>query len=182
MSINKFSSDSVEELDWLLQWCADHQVAAAVADVWGRGGGGDGGDELAAEVLRALQQPHRFDHLYALDLPVKEKIELIAQRIYGADRVEFSSSALKRLAEISSNGWDAFPVCMAKTQYSFSDDASLLGAPEGFTLHVRDLVPKTGAGFIVALTGAVMTMPGLPKTPAALRMDVDAAGNAVGLS
>ncbi|MBZ5869662.1 formate--tetrahydrofolate ligase, partial [Escherichia coli] len=103
-------------------------------------------------------------------------------RIYGADRVEFSSSALKRLAEISSNGWDAFPVCMAKTQYSFSDDASLLGAPEGFTLHVRDLVPKTGAGFIVALTGAVMTMPGLPKTPAALRMDVDAAGNAVGLS
>lgn len=182
ISINKFTTDSEEELEWLLQWCASHQVPAAVADVWGRGGGGEGGDELAAKVLEALAQPNQFAHLYPLDLPVKDKIELIAQRIYGAARVEFSSAALKRLAEITANGWDAFPVCMAKTQYSFSDNASLLGAPEGFTLHVRDLVPKTGAGFIVALTGAVMTMPGLPKEPAALRMDVDVDGNSVGLS
>ena len=103
------------------------------------------------------------------------------QEIYGADDVEFSTQARRRLTEIEANGWAGLPVCMAKTQYSFSDDASLLGAPVGFTVHVRDLIPKTGAGFIVALTGSVMTMPGLPKEPAALRMDVDGQGNAVGL-
>lgn len=179
VSINRFTSDSEEELDWLVSWCESQGVSIAIADVWGRGGGGD---DLAAKVLAALDAPSDFRHLYELELPVKEKIELIAQKIYGAERVEFSSSALKRIAEISANGWDSLPVCMAKTQYSFSDDASLLGAPSGFVLHVRDLVPKTGAGFIVALTGAVMTMPGLPKQPAALKMDVDAEGNSVGLS
>lgn len=182
VSINRFTSDSEEELDWLVSWCESQGVSIAIADVWGRGGGGDGGDDLAAKVLAALDAPSDFRHLYELELPVKEKIELIAQKIYGAERVEFSSAALKRLTEISANGWDSLPVCMAKTQYSFSDDASLLGAPIGFVLHVRDLVPKTGAGFIVALTGAVMTMPGLPKQPAALKMDVDAEGNSVGLS
>lgn len=182
VSINRFTSDSEEELDWLVSWCESQGVSIAIADVWGRGGGGDGGDDLAAKVLAALDAPSDFRHLYELELPVKEKIELIAQKIYGAERVEFSSAALKRLSEISANGWDSLPVCMAKTQYSFSDDASLLGAPSGFVLHVRDLVPKTGAGFIVALTGAVMTMPGLPKQPAALKMDVDAEGNSVGLS
>ncbi len=129
----------------------------------------------------AIDAPHSFRHLYPLELPVEEKIRTIVQEIYGADGVEFSVPALKRLAEIEKNGWSGMPVCMAKTQYSFSDDASRLGAPKGFTVHVRDLIPKTGAGFIVALTGAVMTMPGLPKVPAAMRMDVDAAGNPVGL-
>ena len=109
-------------------------------------------------------------------MSVEDKIRTIVQEIYGADGVDFSVPALKRLAEIEKNGWSGFPVCMAKTQYSFSDDASRLGAPKGFTVHVRDLIPKTGAGFIVALTGAVMTMPGLPKVPAAMRMDVDADG------
>ncbi|MDR7157551.1 formate--tetrahydrofolate ligase [Arthrobacter sp. BE255] len=182
VAINRFSSDSAGELDWLLEWCAAEGVQAAVADVWGRGGGGDGGDELAAKVAAVVSAPNSFRHLYPLDLPVEEKIRTIVQEIYGADGVDFSVPALKRLADIEKNGWTGLPVCMAKTQYSFSDDASRLGAPKGFTIHVRDLIPKTGAGFIVALTGAVMTMPGLPAAPAAMRMDVDAAGNPVGLS
>jgi formate--tetrahydrofolate ligase len=182
VAINRFATDTQEELDWLLEWCATEGVQAAVADVWGRGGGGDGGDELAAKVAEVVSAPNSFRHLYRLDLPVEEKIRSIAQEIYGADGVEFSVPALKRLADIEKNGWTGMPVCMAKTQYSFSDDASLLGAPKGFTIHVRDLIPKTGAGFIVALTGAVMTMPGLPAEPAAMRMDVDDAGNPVGLS
>ncbi|MGX5715231.1 formate--tetrahydrofolate ligase [Arthrobacter sp. MAHUQ-56] len=182
VAINRFSSDTPEELDWLLAWCAGEGVHAAVADVWGRGGGGDGGDELAALVAQAVERPTNFRHLYPLELPVEDKIRTIAQEIYGADGVDFSVPALKRLAEIERNGWGSLPVCMAKTQYSFTDDASRLGAPKGFTIHVRDLLPKTGAGFIVALTGAVMTMPGLPAAPAALRMDVDAEGNPIGLT
>jgi formate--tetrahydrofolate ligase len=181
VAVNKFASDTQEELDWLLEWCAGEGVQAAVADVWGRGGGGDGGDELAAKVLAALDAPHSFRHLYPLQLSVEDKIRTIVQEMYGADGVDFSVPALKRLAEIEKNGWAGLPVCMAKTQYSFSDDATRLGAPKGFTVHVRDLIPKTGAGFIVALTGAVMTMPGLPKVPAAMRMDVDDTGKPVGL-
>ncbi|MGF9650273.1 formate--tetrahydrofolate ligase [Pseudarthrobacter oxydans] len=182
VAINRFASDSAEELDWLLAWCSAEGVPAAVADVWGRGGGGDGGDELAALVAKALAGPNDFRHLYPLELPVEDKIRTIAQEIYGADGVDFSVPALKRLADIERNGWGGLPVCMAKTQYSFTDDASRLGAPKGFIIHVRDLLPKTGAGFIVALTGAVMTMPGLPAAPAAMRMDVDDAGNPVGLA
>ena len=181
VAINRFGSDSAAELDWLLDWCAREGVQAAVADVWGRGGGGDGGDELAAKVAAAVASPSSFRHLYPLELSVEGKIRTIAQEIYGADGVEFSVPAQRRLADIRRNGWAGLPVCMAKTQYSFTDDATVLGAPKGFTIHVRDLIPKTGAGFIVALTGAVMTMPGLPKEPAAMRMDVDADGNAVGL-
>ncbi|WP_299169458.1 formate--tetrahydrofolate ligase [uncultured Arthrobacter sp.] len=181
VAINKFATDSDEELAWLLQWCAAEGISAAVADIWGEGGGGPGGDELAAKVLSALEAPRSFRHLYPLELSVEEKIRTIAQEIYGACDVDFSTAALRRLTEIQANGWDAMPVCMAKTQYSFSDDPTRLGAPEGFTLHVRDLIPKTGAGFIVALTGAVMTMPGLPKEPGALRMDVDDDGGAIGL-
>jgi formate--tetrahydrofolate ligase len=181
VAINRFTTDSAEELEWLLTWCAEEGIEAAVADVWGQGGGGPGGDDLAAAVLTALERPVDFRHLYELELPVEDKIHTVAREIYGADDVEFSSTALRKLKEIEANGWSRMPVCMAKTQYSFSDDPALLGAPTGFTVHVRDLVPKTGAGFIVALTGSVMTMPGLPREPAALRMDVDAEGNAVGL-
>ncbi len=183
VAINKFATDTTEELDWLLAWCAQEGVQAAVADVWGRGGGGDGGDQLAAKVAAAVAAaaPSDFRHLYPLGLSVEDKIRTIVQEIYGADGVEFSVPALRRLADIRRNGWSGMPVCMAKTQYSFTDDASQLGAPKGFTVHVRELIPKTGAGFIVALTGAVMTMPGLPKEPAAMRMDVDEHGNPVGL-
>lgn len=181
VAINRFSSDSEAELDWLLTWCRAEGVPAAVADVWGRGGGGDGGDDVAALVAQALEAPRTFRHLYGLELPVDEKIRTIAQEIYGADDVEFSVPAMRRLAEIERNGWSGLPVCMAKTQYSFTDDASRIGAPKGFTIHVRDLLPRTGAGFIVALTGAVMTMPGLPREPAAMRMDVDGEGHITGL-
>ncbi len=181
VAVNRFGTDSEEELDWLMSWCASEGIDAAVADIWGRGGGGSGGDDLAARVLAALARPVDFSYLYSLDLSVEDKIRTIVQEIYGADGVDFSVPALRMLKEIEANGWSGLPVCMAKTQYSFSDDASLLGAPKGFTVHVRDLVPKTGAGFIVALTGSVLTMPGLPTEPAALRMEVDADGNAVGL-
>lgn len=182
VAVNVFSTDTPQEIEWLLDWCAAEGVAAAAADVWAQGGGGPGGDALAALVLAALEEPGDFRCLYPLELPVEEKIRTVAREIYGADDVEFSLPALRRLEEIKAGGWDGLPVCMAKTQYSFSDNASLLGAPAGFTLHVRDLILKTGAGFVVALTGAVMTMPGLPKAPAALRMDVGADGTPQGLS
>jgi len=181
VAINKFTTDTDEELEWLVAWCVAEGIEAAVADVWGQGGGGPGGDELAAKVMAALAKPHEFRHLYPLEMSVEDKIRTIVQEIYGADNVDFSVPALRRLAEFEANGWDRLPVCMAKTQYSFTDDATRIGAPKGFTIHVRDLIAKTGAGFIVALTGAVMTMPGLPKEPAAMRMDVDDDGGAVGL-
>ena len=181
VAINRFTTDTAEEIDWLLQWCSREGLDAAVADVWAKGGGGPGGDELAAKVLSALKKPVDVRPLYPLQMSVEDKIRTVVREIYGADDVEFSVPALRRLEEIKANGWENFPVCMAKTQYSFSDDAAKLGAPEGFTIHVRDLVPKTGAGFIVALTGAVMTMPGLPKEPAALRMGVAADGTPSGL-
>ena len=181
VAINKFTTDSPEELDWVLDWCRQKGVEAAVADVWAEGGGGSGGDALAEKVAQVLQQQQSFSPLYDLDQTVEKKIETIAQQIYGADHVEFTGPARKRLAEIEANGWGKLPVCMAKTQYSFTDDPSVLGAPSGFSITVRDLIPKTGAGFIVALTGDVMTMPGLPKEPAAGRMDVDDDGVITGL-
>ncbi|MBF4994561.1 formate--tetrahydrofolate ligase [Arthrobacter gandavensis] len=181
VAINRFTTDSPEEIEWLLHWCSQEGVDAAVADVWAQGGGGPGGDDLAAKVLAALKRNVDFQPLYPLQMGVAEKIRTVVREIYGADDVEFSVPALRRLEEIEANGWENVPVCMAKTQYSFSDDAARLGAPEGFTIHVRDLVPKTGAGFIVAMTGAVMTMPGLPKQPAALRMAVAADGTPSGL-
>jgi formate--tetrahydrofolate ligase len=181
VAVNRFVSDSGEELAAVLAWCERAGVRAAVADVWGRGGGGDGGDELAREVLAALDAPGSCRQLYPLDLSVEDKIRTIVRDVYGGDDVEFSDTARRQLVQIRENGWDALPVCMAKTQYSFSDDASLLGAPEGFTVHVRELRPRTGAGFIVAVTGSLMTMPGLPKQPGALRMGVDEQGRPVGL-
>jgi formate--tetrahydrofolate ligase len=181
VAINKFTTDSQAELDAILAWCRRKGVEAAVADVWAEGGGGTGGDELAAKVARAVEAPQNFSPLYDLDLAVEKKIETIAQQIYGADHVEFAIPAKRRLAEIEANGWGRLPVCMAKTQYSFTDDPTRLGAPSGFTITVRDLIPKTGAGFIVALTGAVMTMPGLPPQPAAMRMDVNDDGEITGL-
>ena len=182
VAINRFTTDTPAELEWLRSWCSDLGVASAVADVWAGGGGGTGGDGLAATVLAALAEPVEFRPLYPGSMPVREKIRLVARQIYGADEVEFAPAALRRLEEIEVRGLQELSVCMAKTQYSFSDDANLLGAPEGFVLHVRDLDIKTGAGFVVALTGAVMTMPGLPRVPAALGMDVAPDGTPVGLT
>ncbi len=179
IAINKFTLDTEAELAVVTEWAGANGIECAIADVWGRGA--DGGAELAEAVLRAIAAPNNFAPLYDLDLPIEEKILTVVKEIYGGAGVEYSAGAKRMLKQIHDNGWDNLPICMAKTQYSFSDDASLLGAPEGFTLQVRDLIPKTGAGFIVALTGAIMTMPGLPKVPAAMRMDVDDNGHAVGL-
>lgn len=180
IGINKFATDTAAELAVVTQWAASNGIECEIADVWGQGGAGAG--ELAAAVLRAIEEPNNFAPLYELDQPVEDKILTVVREIYGGVGVEYSSAAKRMLEQIHANGWDGLPVCMAKTQYSFSDDPKLLGAPEGFTLQVRELIPKTGAGFIVAITGAIMTMPGLPKLPAAMHMDVDAHGNAVGLS
>jgi formate--tetrahydrofolate ligase len=182
VAINSFPTDTDEERQRVLAWARHAGVAAAVADVWANGGGGEGGDDLAAAVLTAVEQPSTFHHLYDLDMPIAEKIRTVAREIYRAADVEFSVSALRKIAEIERNGWGRFPVCIAKTQYSFSDDATLLGAPEGFVIHVRDVIPRTGAGFVVALTGTIMTMPGLPARPALERIDIDADGNITGLS
>ncbi|UWX97124.1 formate--tetrahydrofolate ligase [Arthrobacter zhaoxinii] len=181
VAVNRFSTDTDAELRWLMDWCAEQGVSAAVAEVWAHGGGGPGGDDLAAAVLGALERPADFRFLYPDELPVEQKIRAVAREIYGAADVEFAPAALRRLEEIAARGLEHLPVCMAKTPYSFSDDPAALGAPSGFTLHVRDLSIKTGAGFVVALTGAVMTMPGLPREPAALRMGVASDGTPSGL-
>lgn len=180
IGINQFTLDTKAELAVVTQWAQAHGVECAVADVWGQGGQGAG--DLASAVLRTIEEPSNYAELYELQLPVEEKISTVVREMYGAAGVEYSAKAKRVLEQIHANGWDQLPVCIAKTQYSFSDDPTLLGDPGGFTLQVRELIPKTGAGFIVAITGTLTTMPGLPKVPAAMHMDVDGNGNAVGLS
>ena len=180
VAINEFVTDTEAEIAALKELCASIQVPVELASVWANGA--DGGLALAETVVETFQtSPANYSRLYDNDLSVEEKITKIAQEIYRADNVVFEKKAKTQIAQIVKNGWDKLPVCMAKTQYSFSDDPSLLGAPSGFDITIRELVPKTGAGFIVALTGEVMTMPGLPKRPAALNMDVAEDGTALGL-
>ena len=180
VAINEFITDTEAEIAALKELCASIQVPVELASVWADGA--DGGLALAETVVETLEtSPANYSRLYDNDLSVEEKITKIAQDIYRADNVVFEKKAKTQIAQIVKNGWDKLPVCMAKTQYSFSDDPSLLGAPNGFDITIRELVPKTGAGFIVALTGEVMTMPGLPKRPAALNMDVAEDGTALGL-
>ena len=180
VAINEFITDTEAEIAALKELCASIQVPVELASVWADGA--DGGLALAETVVETLEtSPSNYTRLYDNDLSVEEKITKIAQEIYRADNVVFEKKAKTQIAQIVKNGWDKLPVCMAKTQYSFSDDPSLLGAPSGFDITIRELVPKTGAGFIVALTGEVMTMPGLPKRPAALNMDVAEDGTALGL-
>lgn len=180
VAINEFVTDTETEIAALKELCASIQVPVELASVWADGA--DGGLALAETVVETLEtSPSNYTRLYDNDLSVEEKITKIAQEIYRADNVVFEKKAKTQIAQIVKNGWDKLPVCMAKTQYSFSDDPSLLGAPSGFDITIRELVPKTGAGFIVALTGEVMTMPGLPKRPAALNMDVAEDGTALGL-
>ena len=180
VAINEFVTDTEAEIAALKELCSSIQVPVELASVWADGA--DGGLALAETVVETLEtSPANYSRLYDNDLSVEEKITKIAQEIYRADNVVFEKKAKTQIAQIVKNGWDKLPVCMAKTQYSFSDDPSLLGAPSGFDITIRELVPKTGAGFIVALTGEVMTMPGLPKRPAALNMDVAEDGTALGL-
>ena len=180
VAINEFVTDTEAEIATLKELCASIQVPVELASVWADGA--DGGVALAETVVATLEtSPASYTRLYDNDLSIEDKITKIAKEIYWADNVVFEKKAKTQIAQIVKNGWDKLPVCMAKTQYSFSDDPSLLGAPSGFDITIRELVPKTGAGFVVALTGEVMTMPGLPKRPAALNMDVAEDGTALGL-
>ena len=179
VALNKFISDTAAELEIIFEWCEENEIRIALTDVWERGG--EGGIALAQEVLKLLAVPNNFAPLYDVEQSVSDKVTAIVQKVYGGLGVVFTDQALKDLALIEKNGWDILPICMAKTQYSFSDDPKIFGRPEGFTITVRKIIPKLGAGFLVCLTGDIMTMPGLPKNPAALNMDIDANGNAVGL-
>ena len=179
VAVNRFPTDTEAELKLVEDKCRALGVNVALSEVWAKGG--EGGEALAREVVRLCEQPNDFTFAYGDDLSIEEKIQAIAQKIYRADGVAFTAGAKKQLAQLESLGFGALPVCMAKTQYSFSDDASLLGAPRGFTVTVRNVKVSAGAGFIVALTGDIMTMPGLPKVPAAERIDVDENGKISGL-
>ncbi len=179
VALNAFIHDTETEFEYVEQWAKANNVRLSLTEVWEKGG--KGGVDLAEKVLEVVNTPNDFKRLYELESPLEEKIEKIVKEIYGGSKVTFSSKAQKQLQQFKENGWDHYPVCMAKTQYSFSDDQTRLGAPTGFEITIRELEAKTGAGFIVALTGAIMTMPGLPKKPAALNMDVTDDGHAIGL-
>ena len=179
VAINAFPTDTKEELDFVEEKCNALGASVALSQVWAKGG--EGGVELAEKVLEAMKQPADFHYMYEVEQSIPEKIEAIAKAIYGADGVDFTAPAKKQLAEIEALGLDKMPICMAKTQYSLSDDATKLGRPEGFRITVTELRISAGAGFIVALTGNILTMPGLPKKPAAENMDIDVNGKITGL-
>ena len=179
VAINRFPFDTEAELNLIRDECKKLGVNVALSEVWGKGG--EGGIELAKEVVRLCDEPNDFSFAYELDCSIKEKIEAIAKRIYHADGVTFTANAEKQIKTLTELGYDKMPICMAKTQYSFSDDQTKLGAPRGFTITVRNVKVSAGAGFLVALTGEIMTMPGLPKVPAAERIDVDENGKISGL-
>ena len=179
VAVNRFPTDTDAEVECIIARCRELGVNVVLSDVWAKGG--EGGMELAEEVVRLCEQPSEFTFSYELDMPLEAKIEAVVKRIYGGDGVTFTGAAAKELATLKELGYDGLPVCMAKTQYSFSDDATKLGAPEGFTVTVKNLKVSAGAGFVVALTGDIMTMPGLPRVPAAEKIDVDDDGVITGL-
>jgi len=179
VALNRFGSDTEAELEFIKEYCADLGVPVALTEVFAKGG--EGGEELARLVCEAAERPNTFHHLYDLDCSIKEKLNIIATKIYRADGVQFTAGARKSLERIEALGYGGLPVCVAKTQYSLSDDPVLLGCPSGFRVTVRDMYVSAGAGFVVALTGDIMTMPGLPKEPAACRMDIDDDGVITGL-
>lgn len=179
VAINKFPSDTAAELELVENKCRELGVNVALTDVWGSGGAG--GEALAKEVIRLSEGRSTMEFVYDTNLPIKEKIEAIAARVYGADGVEFAPKALKEMKNLESLGYGNLPVCMAKTQYSLTDNAKLLGRPRGFKISIRDITASVGAGFLVALAGDIMKMPGLPKVPAAEKIDVDENGSISGL-
>ncbi len=179
VAINRFPTDTEAELALVREKCRELGANVALSEVWSKGGAG--GIELAEEVLRLVEGENNFHFVYEDDLPLKEKIEAVAAKIYRADGVSFTAAAKKQLDTIEKLGFGKLPVCMAKTQYSFSDDPTLLGAPRGFQITIKDVKVCSGAGFVVAKTGDIMTMPGLPKVPAAEKIDVDENGVITGL-
>ncbi|WP_412990337.1 formate--tetrahydrofolate ligase [Pediococcus siamensis] len=179
VAINRFTQDTQAEIDQLVQACQKLGIEAVDTDVWAKGGAG--ALDLAQTVLQTVEESKEFTPLYTPESNLTEKIDTIVTKIYGGAHVDYSKKALNQLRRFKKLGWDKLPVCMAKTQYSLSDDAKLLGAPQDFTIHVKSFVPKLGAGFIVAMTGNILTMPGLPKHPAALDIDIDDNGKISGL-
>ncbi|MFQ9180812.1 MAG: formate--tetrahydrofolate ligase, partial [Eggerthella lenta] len=179
VAINRFPTDTEAELKLVEDKCRELGVNVALSEVWAKGG--EGGLALADEVVRLCEEPNDFQFAYGDDLSLAEKIEAIATRVYHADGVDFEPKAMAELKKLEDLGFGGMPVCMAKTQYSFSDDQKKLGAPRGFRITVRNAKVSAGAGFVVALTGDIMTMPGLPKVPAAERIDVDETGKISGL-
>ena len=179
VAVNAFPTDTKAELDMVEEKCKERGVNVALSEVWAKGG--EGGKALAEEVVRLCEQPNNFNYSYELDTTIEEKLEAICKRIYHADSVQLTPNAKKQGQQLTALGFGNLPICMAKTQYSFSDDPALLGAPRGFSVTVRSLKVSAGAGFIVALTGDIMTMPGLPKVPAAEKIDVDENGRISGL-
>ena len=179
VAINRFPTDTEAELKLVEDKCREMGVNVALSEVWAKGG--EGGTALAEEVIRLCEQPNDFQFAYDLELPIKDKIETIVKRIYHGAKVVLTADARKQAKQLTEMGFGNLPICMAKTQYSFTDNQKQLGAPEGFTVTVRNLKVSAGAGFIVALTGDIMTMPGLPKVPAAEKIDVDENGKITGL-
>ena len=179
VAINAFPTDTKAELDLVEEKCKELGVNVALSEVWAKGG--QGGIALAEEVVKLCEEDNDFSYAYDLDLSIKEKIEAIATKIYHADGVEYIGATARKIKQLEADGFGGLPICMAKTQYSFSDDQKKLGAPKGFKIAVRDIKVSAGAGFIVALTGEIMTMPGLPKVPAAEKIDVDENGVITGL-
>ncbi len=179
VAINAFPTDTAAELALVERRCKELGVNVALSEVFAKGG--EGGKALAEEVVRLCEQPNHFAPTYPDDIGIEQKLEAVCRKVYRADGVELTEAAKKQAAQLTALGFGALPVCMAKTQYSFSDNAALLGAPRGFKITVRGLKVSAGAGFIVALTGDIMTMPGLPKVPSAERIDVDSAGKISGL-
>ena len=179
VAINAFPTDTAAELAFVESQCQALGAEVALSEVWAKGGAG--GEAVARKLLVAIERPNRFRFLYDEKMPIKEKIAIIAREIYGADGVNYTAAADKTIGELTAMGFDKTPICMAKTQYSLSDDATKLGRPVGFKVTVREVRVSAGAGFLVAITGEIMTMPGLPKRPAAEVMDIDNSGRIVGL-
>ena len=179
VAINRFPTDSEAELALIRERCEAEGVNVALSEVWAKGG--EGGEELAREVLRLVEEPNSFDFSYPTGASIEEAVEAVATRVYGADGVTFAPAAARQVADLHRLGFGNLPVCVAKTQYSLTDDASKLGEPKGFDITVREAKVSAGAGFVVMLTGSIMTMPGLPKKPAAEGIDVTDDGRITGL-
>jgi formate--tetrahydrofolate ligase len=179
VALNRFVADTDAEIELVTRKCAELGVNVKMSEVWGKGG--EGGIELAEEVIKLCDQPNSFEFSYDADLPIKDKIKAIATRIYGADDVVYAGKVEQEIANLEALGFGKLPICMAKTQYSLTDDQTKLGRPTGFKITVRNITVSAGAGFLVVLTGDIMKMPGLPKVPAAMKIDVDNTGKISGL-
>ena len=180
VAINKFSSDTEKEINLIKEHCKNLNVDIALCEAWEHGG--NGAKELAKKVVKIIEtKKSNYKPLYKLNLPIKEKIEIICKEIYGAEKIEFSNKAFKMIKKAESLGFGNFPICISKTQKSISDNPSLLGAPKNYTLNIDEIKLASGAGFIIAMAGGIIDMPGLPKIPAACNIDIDEKGNIKGL-